>query len=178
MPSKNKKKSANDGAGSMEADLRFDDVADNFAEIALYMDSMRQPDGGVACRFLPVELLISASLAEAEELLTNAALQTLGSELKVRGVTEANVAAMYTTIKTSTMMANANFLVREMLVPVPKSKFDDVVASHGTLTHTHNTHPWHTDGTPTHTHNTHPQPIHTRHPQDHNMESKVAASAS
>jgi hypothetical protein len=128
---------------------------------------------------VPVELL---SLAEAEELLTNAALQTLGSELKVRGVTElqANVlvAAMYTTIKTSTMMANANFLVREMLVPVPKSKFDDVVASHGTLTHTHNTHPWHTDGTPTHTHNTHPQPIHTRHPQDHNMESKVAASAS
>ena len=159
-------------------DLSFEDVEDNFTEIALYMDTMRQRADGVASRFLPLELLISASIDLPIELLANAVLAALAKELKVRGVTETNVSAMYTTIKTSTMMANVNFLVREMLVPVPKSKFDDVVASHGTLTHTHNTHPWHTDGTPTHTHNTHPQPIHTRHPQDHNMESKVAASAS
>ena len=156
-------------------DLSFEDVEDNFTEIALYMDTMRQRADGVASRFLPLELLISASIDLPIELLANAVLAALAKELKVRGVTETNVFAMYTTIKTSTMMANVNFLVREMLVPVPKDKHDDVLANCGTPTqHTHNTHTHTHTRTHTHTH-TH---THTRHSQDHNMESKVVASSS
>ena len=99
MPPKKKKQEEEITA----EDLSFEDVEDNFTEIALYMDTiaMRQRADGVASRFLPLELLISASLELPPELLANAVLAALAKELKVRGVTETNVFAMYTTIKST-----------------------------------------------------------------------------
>jgi hypothetical protein len=55
-PKKNKKTVAADGVGATAEELRFEDVEDNFTEIAVYMDSMRQRDNGVASRFLPVAI--------------------------------------------------------------------------------------------------------------------------